>query len=98
MAQVSLISPFFQNMPHPFLFRVCDLRDAAVAMGTTLATLQSRLLHFGLVHIRGTEFFIEVNSLEEVEPRLKGILESLWGWDEEQELFEDLNLSGDEPL
>ena len=94
-AQVSLIFPFFQNMPHPFLFRVCDLRDAAVAMGTTLATLQSRLLHFGLVHFRGTEFFIVVNSLEEVEPRLKGILETLLGWDEDHEMFEDSDMSED---
>ena len=82
-------------MPSPFLFRVCDLRDAAVAMGTTLATLQSRLLHFRLVHFRGTEFFIVVNSLEEVEPRLKGILETLLGWDEDHEMFEDSDMSED---
>ena len=84
-------------MPHPFLFRVCDLRDAAVAMGTTLATLESRLRSFNNVHFRGTEFFIVVTSLQEVEPRIKGILETLESWDDDPELF-DYSDSEDELL
>ena len=85
-------------MPHPFLFRVCDLRDAAQVMGTTFATLQDRLLTFNNVYFRRTEFFIVVNSLDEVEPRIKGILETLEDWDEDYGLSSEGSVSEDELL